>query len=281
MDRKSRSSRSHEESSEEISLWKQICSSLLKLEGIQKEEETVINSINKIQLSVDIEKGITGLIQQKLKENYKRGIELSSNESKIIQDIIEKLSVLIALRENEQDQKRKKRKLELIDTNSSNNNNSNSSTTSNSSSNNNNNNIHTAEPIHILPKGTTVAAKQPKEKDKNEEWILAVVIQYHADKNKYQVEDVDQDDYGEKQRYMLSPRYVIPVRSSEEARSLPEIPAQKDVLALYPGTTCFYKAIVIAPPSKSKEIKNYRVQFEDDNDEVKYVMPEHVLEMPK
>lgn len=96
---------------------------------------------------------------------------------------------------------------------------------------------------------------------------------------------------------MLSPRYVIPVPSFEEAESLPEIPAQQDVLALYPGTTCFYKATVIAPPSKvgliisfnhcvliqiqGKEIKKYRVQFEDDNDEVKYVMPQHMLEMPK
>jgi SAGA-associated factor 29 len=29
-----------------------------------------------------------------------------------------------------------------------------------------------------------VAAKQPKQKDKTEEWILAVVISYNADKNK-------------------------------------------------------------------------------------------------
>ncbi|CAO0800808.1 unnamed protein product [Mucor circinelloides] len=254
MERKSRSSRTQDDSSaEEVGLWKQICTSLLKLEGIQKEEETVINSINKIQLSVDIEQGITSLIYQKLKDNYKRGIELTSSEQKIIQDIIEKISVLVALRDNEQDQKRKKRKSE----------------------------IEKANGNHIFVKGTTVAARQPKEKDKSEEWILAVVLQYYADKNKYQVEDVDQDDYGEKQRYMLSPRYVIPVLSSEAAKSSPEIPAQQDVLALYPGTTCFYKATVIAPPSKSKDIKNYRVQFEDDNDEVKYVMPEHVLEMPK
>lgn len=136
---------------------------------------------------------------------------------------------------------------------------------------------------NILTRGTTVAARQPnKDKDGGEEWILAVVLQYHPDKNKYQVEDVDQDDFGEKQRYMLPPRYVIPVLSSEEAKlSSSEIPPHTDVLALYPGTTCFYKATVIAPPSKSKEIKNYRVQFEDDNDEVKYIMPDHVLEMPK
>ncbi|KAI9365855.1 SGF29 tudor-like domain-containing protein [Pilaira anomala] len=255
MERKSRSSRSHDE---ESSLWRQICSSLIKLEGIQKDEESVLSTINKIQLSVNVEKGITGLIHQKLKDNYRRGIELSLNESKTIGDIIEKISVLVALRDNEQDFKKKKRKLEIED-----------------------NTINGGGSSHIITRGTTVAARQPKEKDKNEEWILAVVLQYHPDKNKYQVEDVDQDDFGEKQRYMLPPRYVIPVKSSEEAKLSPEIPAYQDVLALYPGTTCFYKATVIAPPSKSKEIKNYRVQFEDDNDEVKYIMPEHVIEMPK
>lgn len=38
---------------------------------------------------------------------------------------------------------------------------------------------------------------------------------------------------------------------------------------------------IILTRMQSKEIKNYRVQFEDDNDEVKYIMPEHVIEMPK
>ncbi|KAI8094950.1 SGF29 tudor-like domain-containing protein [Gilbertella persicaria] len=243
MERKSRSSRLNEDLNDESNLWKQICSSLVKLETIRKEEETIISSINKIQVSMEDEKGVNQFIQQKLRDNYRRGIELSTHETRMIHDIIEKISVLIALREN-LDQKKKRRKLE-VDTK-----------------------------MHLFTKGTTVAARQPS-KDKNEEWILAVVIQYHADKNKYEVEDVDQDDYGQKQRYMLPPRYVIPVLSSEEARLSVEIPAQQDVLALYPGTTCFYKATVVAPPSKSKEIKNYRVRFEDDNDEVKYVMPEH------
>ncbi|KAI7895707.1 SGF29 tudor-like domain-containing protein [Mucor mucedo] len=270
MERKSRSSRPLEDGHEELNLWKQICQLLVKLEGIQKDEESILNSINKIQLSVNAEQGITLLVQQKLKDTYRRGIELSSNEYKTIGDIIEKISVLVALRDNEQDYKRKKRRLEIE-----------SNSTTHSSNSSTHSTINGSGSSHIITRGTTVAARQPKEKDKNEEWILAVVLQYHPDKNKYQVEDVDQDDYGEKQRYMLPPRYVIPVKSSEEAKLSPEIPSRQDVLALYPGTTCFYKATVIAPPSKSKEIKNYRVQFEDDNDEVKYIMPEHVIEMPK
>ncbi|KAG1441836.1 hypothetical protein G6F56_011313 [Rhizopus delemar] len=151
-----------------------------------------------------------------------------------------------------QNQKRKKRKLEITDSRLNGNTNA------------------------IFTKGTTVAAKQP---DKNDEWILAVVVQYYPDRNKYQVEDVDED--GGKQYYMLSPKYVIPVPTPKEAELAQEIPVHKDVLALYPGTTCFYKATVISSPNKNKDIKNYRVQFEDDNNEVKHVAPEHVLEMPK
>ncbi|KAG1152644.1 hypothetical protein G6F37_005780 [Rhizopus arrhizus] len=195
MERKSRSSRLANEEMTEVNIWKQICSSLIKLEGIQKDEQVVLNNINNVQYSIQLEKGISGLIHQKLKDNYRRGIELSSNETK------------------------------------------------------------------------------------NDEWILAVVVQYYPDRNKYQVEDVDED--GGKQYHMLSPKYLIPVPTPKEAENAPEIPANQDVLALYPGTTCFYKAIVISPPNKSKDIKNYRVQFEDDNNQVKQVAPEHVLEMPQ
>lgn len=50
--------------------------------------------------------------------------------------------------------------------------------------------------------------------------------------------------------YMLSPKYVIPVPTPKEAELAQEIPVHKDVLALYPGTTCFYKATVISSPNK-------------------------------
>ena len=55
MDRKSRASRaaSLDETNEEVSLWKQICSSLMKLENVQKESETIITSVNKLHMSID------------------------------------------------------------------------------------------------------------------------------------------------------------------------------------------------------------------------------------
>lgn len=65
MERKSRSSRPLEDGHEEWTLWKQICQLLVKLEGIQKDEESILNSINKIQLSVNAEQG-TGTQKKKL-----------------------------------------------------------------------------------------------------------------------------------------------------------------------------------------------------------------------
>lgn len=51
-------------------------------------------------------------------------------------------------------------------------------------------------------------------------------------------------------RYMLQPRNVIPIPDADEAKGLAELNPGLDVLALYPGTTCFYRAKVIASPSK-------------------------------
>lgn len=52
-------------------------------------------------------------------------------------------------------------------------------------------------------------------------------------------------------RYLLPPRNVIPVPDSHETKQLPEFGIGQDVLALYPGTTCFYKATVVLPPNKA------------------------------
>ncbi|KAF1803001.1 SGF29 tudor-like domain-containing protein [Mucor lusitanicus] len=281
MDRKSRTSRSAnlDDTNEEVNLWKQICIALAKLEHVQKDTANVVTGINNIHTAVNMEQGIPTVVGNKLMDFYRGGIDLSNSESKIIHDIIEKVSVLIALRDASEynhviDGKRKKRKAENGDDSSSS---AASGTLSVSSK-------RSKTHQHILTHGTSVAARQPKQKDKNEEWILAVVISYNHDKNRYEVEDVDQDEFGQKQRYMLQPRNVIPIPNVDEAKGLTEINTGQDVLALYPGTTCFYRAKVAAPPSKNKDISyggNYKVQFEDDNNEYKYVMPGHVLEVPK
>ncbi|KAI8988903.1 SGF29 tudor-like domain-containing protein [Pilobolus umbonatus] len=286
MDRKSRTSRSAtlDDTNEEVNLWKQICNALAKLEGLQKETTTVITSINNIHSTVHFEEGISSSLAHRLMEYYKGGMELSVNEAKIIRDIIEKVSVLIALRDaseynNVIDQKRKKRKAEMDD-HLQLSKKSKLMTSGKGLSNINTNNIN---PLVISP-GTQVAAKQPKQKDKNEEWIQAIVISYHNDKNKYQVEDAELDEFGQRPRYMLQPRNVIPIPNTDETKRLTEFSPGQDVLALYPTTTCFYRAKVIATPSKNKESTNpgqYKVQFEDDNNKYQYVLPKNVLELPK
>ncbi|KAG0737491.1 hypothetical protein G6F57_004078 [Rhizopus arrhizus] len=271
MDRKSRTSRlaTLDETNEEVNLWKQICNSLAKLEVIQKNTASVVTNINEIHATTNLDEGLPISISKRLMEYYRGGIDLSHNEAKIIHDIIEKVSVLIALRDASEynhviDQKRKKRRADQEELSLQ--------------------FPKKAKIIDILAPGTSVAAKQPQQKDKDEEWILAVVINYNSDKNKYQVEDVDQDEFGQKQRYMLQPRNVIPIPNASEARVLAELDIGQDVLALYPGTTCFYKAKVIEPPSKNKDgafERIYKVQFEDDNNEYKHVMSGHVLELPR
>ncbi|GAA5804263.1 hypothetical protein HPULCUR_009750 [Helicostylum pulchrum] len=278
MDRKSRTSRSAtlDDTNEEVSLWKQICNALAKLENIQKDTANIVTNINTIHTAVNFEEGVPPSIGTRLMDYYRGGIELSTSEAKTIHDIIEKVSVLVALRDaseynNVIDQKRKKRRAEQDDASAPSQLSKKSKTTTTTNSN-------------ILPYGTSVAARQPKQKDKNEEWILAVVLGYHTEKNKYEVEDVDQDDFGQKQRYMLQPRNVIRIPDADEAKSHAELNPGQDILALYPGTTCFYRAKIVSTPTKNKDptfIGNYKVQFEDDNNEVKYVMPRHVLEVPK
>lgn len=49
---------------------------------------------------------------------------------------------------------------------------------------------------------------------------------------------------------MLQPRNVIPIPDADEAKSHAELNPGQDILALYPGTTCFYRAKVIATPTK-------------------------------
>lgn len=59
MDRKSRTSRSAtlDDTNEEVSLWKQICNALAKLEVIQKETSAVVTSINNIHTAVNFNEG--------------------------------------------------------------------------------------------------------------------------------------------------------------------------------------------------------------------------------
>ncbi|XP_069681870.1 SAGA-associated factor 29 isoform X1 [Periplaneta americana] len=117
-----------------------------------------------------------------------------------------------------------------------------------------------AEPTYIAKMGDMVAALV-KGAEEEENWILAEVVQFNAGTNKYEVDDIDEE---QKDRHILSRRRVVPLplmRANPETDPQALFPKGSIVMALYPQTTCFYKAVVNQLPTSSTE--EYEVLFED------------------
>lgn len=96
-------------------------------------------------------------------------------------------------------------------------------------------------------------------------------------------------------------RYVIPLPDLEKNKGvLPEFPVGSTVLGLYPDTSCFYRAEVMATPKQMqssavsfcvltscgflisciRQAKLYKLKFEDDEDQEHTVSAEWVVEYP-
>nr|CUU99626.1 hypothetical transcript [Hymenolepis microstoma] len=96
----------------------------------------------------------------------------------------------------------------------------------------------------------------------NESWILAEVISFSREKKNFQVEDVDAEEG--KVRYTLDRSKVILLPKWKANPILnPEAIFRKGtlVLALYPQTTCFYRAVVDTHPMHAHD--DYSLYFED------------------
>jgi len=99
--------------------------------------------------------------------------------------------------------------------------------------------------------------------DGDDNWILAEVVRYNSTTSKYEVDDIDEE---QKERLVLSRRRILPLPTS---RANPEthlgalFPKETVVMALYPQTTCFYKAVVNEPPLTHND--EYEVLFEDSS----------------
>lgn len=118
-----------------------------------------------------------------------------------------------------------------------------------------------AEPTYIAKMGDMVAALVKGSEE--EDWILAEVVQFNPTTNKYEVDDIDEE---QKDRHTLSRRRVVPLplmRANPETDPHALFPKGSIVMALYPQTTCFYKAVVNQPPTTATE--EYEVLFEDAN----------------
>ncbi|KAL4658358.1 SAGA-associated factor 29 isoform X1 [Arapaima gigas] len=102
---------------------------------------------------------------------------------------------------------------------------------------------------YVAKPGDKVAARV-KAMDGDEQWILAEVVSYNHSTNKYEVDDIDEEG---KERHTLSRRRIIPLPQwKANPETDPEALFSKDhlVLALYPQTTCFYRALIHTPPQR-------------------------------
>ncbi|KFB46906.1 AGAP005116-PA-like protein [Anopheles sinensis] len=117
-----------------------------------------------------------------------------------------------------------------------------------------------ADTSYIAKPGDMVAALV-KSEEGEENWILAEVVQYVSLTSKYEVDDIDEE---QKDRHVLSRRRIVPLplmRANPETDRQALFPKGTTVMALYPQTTCFYKAIINQLPQTANE--EYEVLFED------------------
>jgi len=129
-------------------------------------------------------------------------------------------------------------------------------------------------------------------------WILAVVVEcINQDKNRYVVQDVEPQENGQPgQKYPTTLRAIIPLpdtsappTNAAHLNAYRQFPANSTVMALYPDTSCFYRAEVIASPQDvqpsgrtltSKLVPTYKLKFEDDDDQEHSVAAQWVVEWP-
>lgn len=119
-----------------------------------------------------------------------------------------------------------------------------------------------AENNYIAKMGDLVAARV-KERDGDENWILAEVLSFHSGTNKYEIMDIDEEG---KEKHLLSKRKVVPLplmRANPETNPDAVFTKNSVVMALYPQTTCFYRGLVEIPPSGPKD--EYSILFEDNS----------------
>jgi len=125
-----------------------------------------------------------------------------------------------------------------------------------------------ADSNYVCRPGDHVAARV-KVPDDEEQWILAEVASYNAATGKYDVDDIDyteEDGKTGNERHQLSRRRIVPLplwradpTTNPEALFMPK----QLVMALYPQTTCFYRALIHTAPKTQHE--EYSVLFEDSS----------------
>ncbi|XP_064620378.1 SAGA-associated factor 29-like isoform X2 [Lineus longissimus] len=128
-----------------------------------------------------------------------------------------------------------------------------------------------ADNNYVAKAGDKVAARV-RGSDGEENWILAEVVSYSSSTGKYDVDDIDAEEG--KERHSLSKRRIVPLpiwKSNPETDPEALFPKDTLVLALYPQTTCFYRALIHEAPKRPQD--DYSVLFEDTSYPAGYSPP--------
>nr|CAG4635605.1 EOG090X0A1W [Artemia franciscana] len=117
--------------------------------------------------------------------------------------------------------------------------------------------------FYIQKSAGDMVAALVKGPEADENWILAEVVSFSQSQGRYEVFDIDEE---QKEKHILSKRRIVVLplmRASPEINPEAIFSKGTSVMALYPQTTCFYKAIISELPSSSQD--DYHVSFEDPN----------------
>ncbi|GAA5993982.1 hypothetical protein JCM11641_006440 [Rhodosporidiobolus odoratus] len=150
-----------------------------------------------------------------------------------------------------------------------------------------------------LKAGRQIAVKESKKNVAGpavatpDNYILGRIVQcIQGDKNRYSVEDVDYDpnnptpDGG---KWNTTLKSIIPLPQPGDDKTYPDydFPPGTYVLACYPETTSFYKAVVDSGPfgmavgaGKKGLQRFYRLRFDDDDEMLRDIPLELVCELP-
>ncbi|KAJ4370237.1 hypothetical protein N0V86_008974 [Didymella sp. IMI 355093] len=154
------------------------------------------------------------------------------------------------------------------------------------------------QPPRRLSPNTEVLYRNSKQRANQEgEGILCRVTSVIGDgkQRRYEIIDADPDPPTPNQPYRASVAHLVPIPSPSANTTLADLPKKRGVLALYPGTTTFYKAEVVASwvaerVKKEKDDKDasadakenlVRLRFEGEDEadremsvERRYVLPD-------
>ncbi|KAK0504039.1 SGF29 tudor-like domain-containing protein [Armillaria luteobubalina] len=138
-----------------------------------------------------------------------------------------------------------------------------------------------------LREGRTIAFHPPpkpiKDADQSD-WILAVITRcINSDKHKYEVRDVDDEN---PETYTTTTKSIIPLPdpnapagAPESISVCPEYGKGTIVLALYPDTS-FTPPRDMQPTGRSY-LPTYELKFEDDEEQSQIISAQYVVEFPK